>query len=129
MDRGTTLILIPQPGCPAALVSATHIASDFLQSATLRNTSERVLTGFRLGWIAIVSSRKPEIHVGKRINLPEGLKPHGTCAVPAQAVEVAKQENVRALGAFFIAEVFLAGETPWKAEMEEVKALSETGFC
>ncbi len=121
MDKGTTLILIEQPSCPATLVSATHTASDFLQSAVLHNASERELIGFRLGWVVVVPASRPDLHVGKRIRLPEGIKPNETCIVPAQAVKVGAHKNVRAMAAFFIAEVFLVGEKPWKADFEEVK--------
>jgi hypothetical protein len=121
MDKGTALIVVPQPGCPATLSYATHAASDYLESATLRNNSKSVLIGFRLGWMVAIPARKTAIHFGKRVSLKEGIKPNGTCTIPPQAANVDKRRTVPAVAAFFIAEVFLKGEQPWKADLEEVE--------
>ena len=122
MDKGTSLILIAQQNCPAALVSATHIASDFLYSAIVRNVSDSVLIGFRLGSVLRIRSQKTEVQLGERVNLPEGIKPNETCTVPPQAVTLDKPRKVEALVGFFIAEVFLRGEKPWEADLNEIEA-------
>jgi len=41
---------------------------------------------------------------------------------------VDKQNDVRALAAFFVAEVFLAGEKPWKADLEKIKNEAKRAF-
>jgi hypothetical protein len=122
MDKGTTLILLPQPSCPATLVSIAHLASDFLQSARLLNASENVLIGFRLGWIVAKPARKTEVHFGKRVRLEQGIGPNDTCTIPAQEVIVDKQRTVSACVAFFIAEVFLREGQPWKADLKELES-------
>jgi hypothetical protein len=121
MAKGTSLILIPQPDCPAALASATHVVSDFLHSAILRNVSEKPLIGFRLGWVLCFPSRKTKFRLGARVRLPQAVEPFNVSVVPAQGV---RPENVREaakLMAFFVAEVFLVGEKPWKADLAEIQ--------
>jgi hypothetical protein len=120
MDKGISLILIPQPTCPAALVSATHIAFDFLHSAVLRNVGERPLIGFRLGWVARFPSRKPELHLCPPVNLPEAIGHSKTCAVPAQVASPDDVKQGAIQMAFFVAEAFLVGEKPWKADLAEI---------
>jgi hypothetical protein len=120
MDRGISLIVIPQPTCPAALLSSIHIPSDFLHSAILRNTSERPLIGFRLGWVTTFPSRRP-VRLGAPVNLRGAIEPGNTCTIPAQ---VASPDDLRegALQmALFVAEVFFIGEKPWKADLAEIK--------
>jgi hypothetical protein len=121
MDKGTSLTWIPQSDCPLQLVVAKHASSDFLQSAILCNTSEQVVTGFRIGWIVAIASKRPKVRMGERVRLPEGVKPNDNCSVDPQAVRVDKQRTVPALAAFFVAEVFLKGAKPWEADLGEVE--------
>jgi hypothetical protein len=121
MDKGTLLVVVPQPTCPVTLSSAVHAASDYLKSATLRNNSDSVLTGFRIGWMVEIPARKAQIHFGKHVNFREGIKPNGSCAVPAQAVSVHKHRTLAAVIAFFVAEVFLLGQAPWTADLREIE--------
>ena len=125
MDEGTSLVVIPQPKCPAALASATHIVSDFLHSAVLRNLSDRPLIGFRLGWVVLFPSGKTQLHLGACVRLLEAVQPSAVGAVPAQ---MALPEAAR-LMAFFVAEVFLVGEKPWKADLAEIKDNVRRRFC
>jgi len=126
MDKGTSLILAPQPNCPAVLVSAVHTASDFLKSAVLRNNSEKILTGYRLGWCTSVHSQRPTYRLGKRVSLARGIGANETCLVPAQEVIIGKERNASAVTVFFIAEVFLAGAKSWKVDLREIKYYAET---
>jgi hypothetical protein len=120
--KGISLILIPQPACPAALLSAAHAPYDFLHSGILRNASERPLSGFRLGWVIKFRSRNPKLRFGAPINLPEAIEPGDTCSVPAQEVNSDGVDEGAVLMGFFLAEVFLVGETPWRADLNEIKA-------
>jgi hypothetical protein len=120
--KGVSLIVIPQPACPAALGSATHTPSDFLRSAILRNVSEKPIIGFRLGWVLRFRSRSPKLRFGAPVNLPNAIEPGYTYSVPAQGVDSDDIEEGAVQMGFFLAEVFLVGEEPWRADVAEIKA-------
>jgi hypothetical protein len=121
MDKGTSLSLISQPDCPAVLIAAVHKPSDFLQSASLRNISAIPLSGFRLGWLITFSSRRSELRLGAPVNLAEPIEPSNTCSVPAQGISSDDVSHGAILVSFFVAGVFLVGEKPWEADLDEIK--------
>ncbi len=121
MDKGTSLILISQPDCPAVLICAVHKPSDFLQTAILRNVSGRLLSGFRLGWVITFPSRRPELRLGAPVNLAAPIEHGKACSVPAQGISSNDVRQGATLMSFFVARVFLVGEKPWKADLDEIK--------
>ena len=124
MDKGISLIVIPQPACPAAIVSATHTPSNFLHSAILKNVSQRPLLGFRVGWVIRFRSGKPDLRLGAPFNLATAVEPGGVCPVPPQEVNSDDLEKGAVLTGFFLAEVYLLGDKPWKADLPRIKAES-----
>jgi hypothetical protein len=117
--KGISLIVIPQPTCPAVLVSVTHAPWDFLHSAILRNAGEKAMTGFRLGWLTRFPSRGPKVRFGVPVKLPKPIDPGATCSVPAQ--QIGPDDGLDFM-AFFLAEVYLASGEPWKADLRDIHA-------
>ena len=127
MDRGTLMVKVPQQSSSAVLVSTTHSPVDFLSAATLKNVDDKPVTGYRIGWAVVFPSGKIEVHLGVRLSIPAGIEPGGTWDAPSQAVSPDYARQGASVVAFFVAEVYLAGEQPWKADLVQVREEARKG--
>jgi hypothetical protein len=73
-------------------------------------------------------SGKTQFHLGARVRPPEVVEPSNVCAIPAQMARPEDVKQAASLMAFFVAEVFLVGEKPWKADLAEIKDNVRRGF-
>jgi hypothetical protein len=121
MDHGIVMVNIPQRYSPAVLVSTIHTRADFLSAATLRNVDQTRVTGYRIGWVMVFPSGKTEVHLGVRTDIPAGIEPGKTWKAPAQSVSPDHAKQGASAIAFFVAEVYLAGGKPWKANIGQVR--------
>ncbi len=61
-------------GAPAVLISATHISSDLLANARLKNVGEKTIVAYCVGWeVHIPGQKKPETTLGEWMNVPPGI--------------------------------------------------------
>jgi len=121
MDHGTLMVRVCQEKSPAVLVSTSHSPSDFLSAATLKNVSDKPLIGYRIGWVVVLRSGKNEVHFGVSLNLPAGIEPGETWDAPGQSVSPDHAREGASAVAFFVAEVYLSGEQPWKEDIAQVR--------
>jgi hypothetical protein len=63
-----------------------HGTKDFLLSATLLNQSNQLVTGYRIGWVAVYPSGKEKVSLGLAVDLPLGIRPGAAIDVPSQGV-------------------------------------------
>ena len=113
---GIVVAFVPQPNAPAALVESTHALSDLLQSARLKNQSQKVITSFTMGWAYVLASG-PELHSGAVMNVPKGIQPREVYEVSAQAVPLRKDaKDVY----FYVAAVKFGDGTDWEVRTDHL---------
>jgi hypothetical protein len=79
--RGTGMLFLPQSDAPVILIETTHGVKDLLESAKLKDRSNLVITGYRIGWVAVYASGREKVGLGLPVDLPLGIRPGGTrCA-------------------------------------------------
>jgi hypothetical protein len=128
------MMSLRQTDCPLTFLETKHGAQDFLLSATLRNQGDQLVTGYRIGWVAVYPSGKERVGLGLSVDLPLGIRPGATIEVPAQGVSPDFVTSAAMSVVFFVTEVRTASlngsEAPsvWSPAMEkfEEQALSMT---
>jgi hypothetical protein len=107
---GTGMLFLPQSDAPAILIETTHGVKDLLESAKLKNRSNQVITGYRIGWVAVYASGREKIGLGLPVDLPLGIRPGATIDVPAQGVSMdyAKEGAINIV--FFVTDVHTSGQ-------------------
>jgi hypothetical protein len=86
LAQGTTMMSLRQNDCPLMFLETKHGVQDFLLSAKLRNQSDQLVTGYRIGWVAVYPTGKERVGLGLSVDLPLGIEPGATIGVPAQGV-------------------------------------------
>jgi hypothetical protein len=132
--QGTGMLSLPQPNSPAILVETTHGTKDLLESAKLKNRSEQLIIGYRIGWVAVYATGKEKVGLGLPVDLPLGVRPGTTIDVPAQGVSMDYAQEGAIAVVFFVTDVRTAAPsgTPvssvWRPAIEifEAQALSLT---
>lgn len=116
LAQGTTMMSIRQTDCPLMFLETKHGAKDFLLSATLRNQSDQLVTGYRVGWVAVYPSGKEKVGLGLSVDLPLGIRPGATIEVPAQGVSPDAVTPTAMSVVFFVTDVRTASLTGSKTE-------------
>lgn len=99
------MMSLRQADSPVMFIKSTHGIEDLLLSATLRNQSDQLVTGYRIGWVAVYPSGKEKVGLGISVDLPLGIRPGATIDVPAQGVS-ADYVTEKALSVvFFVTDV------------------------
>jgi hypothetical protein len=123
--QGTGLCFLPQSDSPASLVQTTHSLKDLLESAKVKNRSNQLIVGYRIGWIAVYSTGKEKVGLGLPVDLPSGVSPGATVDVPAQGVSIDYAKEGAMAVVFFVADVRTPAQSPatesnvWKASLEK----------
>ena len=105
LAQGTAMMSLEQTDCPLMFIETKHGAQDFLLSATLRNQSDQLVTGYRVGWVAVYPSGKEKVGLGLSVDLPLGIRPGATIEVPAQGVSPDFVTPTAMSVVFFVTEV------------------------
>lgn len=106
----TRMALATPKDSPVALVQTTHGIPDALESAQWVNRSNQQITSYRIGWLTFIGG-KNTFHVGPWMNLPAGVKPGATAAVPAQGIPLNRKASSMI---FYVAGVRFADGSQWK---------------
>ena len=70
LAQGTAMMSLRHTDCPLTFLETKHGAHDFLLSATLRNQGDQLVTGYRIGWVAVYPSGKERVGLGKTATQP-----------------------------------------------------------
>ena len=128
------MMSLRQPDCPVMLIESTHGIRDLLLSARLRNQSEQLVTGYRIGWVAVYPTGKEKVGLGVSVDLPLGIRPGATIDVPAQGVSADYVTEKAMSVVFFVTDVRTAPaggntkESVWSPSLDkfEEQALTLT---
>lgn len=121
-QRGTGMLFLSEPESPANLIETLHTNTDFLQAAKLKNTGDKTITGYRIGWVVLYPSGKSKVGLGLAVDVPEGIKPGEVASVPAQQVSVAYAKEGATSVVFFVTEVHFTSGSVWKPDTEVFEA-------
>jgi hypothetical protein len=132
--QGTGMLFLPQSDSPAILVETTRTNKDLLESAKLKNQSGQLITGYRIGWVAVYPTGKDKVGLGLPVDLPLGVRPGATIDVPAQGVSMDYAKEGAITLVFFVTDVRTlasngtTAEGVWRPPLEqfEQQALSLT---
>ena len=132
--EGTGMLFLQQSDAPASLVQTSHGMKDLLTSAKLKNQSSQIITGYRIGWVAVYGNGKEKVGLGLPVDLPLGVSPGATIDVPAQGVTMDYTKEGAVMVVFFVTEIRSAGQpgtaesSVWRPSLEkfEDQALSLT---
>lgn len=119
-----TMNVAQQVDAPARLVATMHTVKDFLSGARLENRSSKAITAYHIGWLIQYPDRK-ENKEGVLMNVPAGIQPGRTYAVPAQAVYASEiiPTHPTAL-VFYVSAVTFADGSSWTADVDKLKEAS-----
>ena len=121
---GITMNIAQQMEAPARLVATMHTVKDFLSGARLENRSSKAITAYHIGWLIQYPDRTGD-NEGVLMNVPAGIQPGRTYAVPAQAVDASEiiPTHPTAL-VFYVSAVTFADGSKWAAAVDKLKEAS-----
>jgi hypothetical protein len=122
------MLILRQPDSPAGLIQTNHGVEDLLKSAKLKNVSDQLVVGYRIGWVAIYSTGKDKVGLGLPVDIPSGAKPGDVIEVPAQHVPSNFFKEGATSVVFFVTDVRTARVNDptrtdlWEPEREKIEA-------
>jgi hypothetical protein len=113
---------VQQTDCPLAIRQTTHAMVDAFTGGVLQNAGDKTVVSYKMGWVLVFrnAKRKPEVTVGKIMNVPAGIESGATVVVPAQGVWVAKIHEDAKVVAFFVADVEFADGTHFTSDIDQM---------
>ncbi len=123
--QGTAMLTLRPADSPAIFIRTNHTNKDFLKSAILKNVSNLVVTGYRIGWVAVYPTGKEKVGLGTAVDLPAGLSSGSTIVVPAQEVSIDYAKEGAIAVVFFVTAIHTSKGTGteagsvWKLATEE----------
>ena len=113
-ERLTRMSMLHERENPANLIEITSTMTDFLQSAKLKNTSDKIITGYRIGWVVPYPSGKGKLALGLPVDVPEGIRPGEIVHVSAQEVSVRYAKEGATSVVFFVTDVRFSSGAAWE---------------
>lgn len=121
---GITMNIAQQMEAPARLVATMHTVKDFLSGARLENRNSKAITAYHIGWLIQYPDRT-EAKEGVLMNVPAGIQPGQTYAVPAQAVYAADLVPTHPTAlVFYVSAVTFADGSSWTANVDKLQEAS-----